>query len=948
MSTICARTPSVKVFDNRGLNVRNIGYCRHPALPAETSERIARHQFDARGFLHQSADPRMYASGLANFIYMNDLTGHVLCEQSPDSGNTINLNDAVGRAFMAVTNIGFGGEREQSIFRSWQYEDNTLPGRLLSLTEQVAGNIATVTERFVYGSNTKNEQLYNLAGRCISHYDPAGLVEFASFSLNGVSLYITRRVLQNVQDVDVLPDWQDSDASVWNDQLASDVYTTITMVNAIGTTLTRVDAAGNKQRLAYDVAGLPKASWLTIKGGTERPIVISTEYSAAGLKLKEVHGNGVVTTWRYETMTQRLTGVKTERPGDHPLGAKVMQDLRYEYDPVGNVLVVSNDAEKTRFWRNQEVVPDCTYSYDSLYQLVYATGREMAYASQQNNDLPISSSFDDTTYTNYSREYTYDAGSNLSQMQHSAPASSNSYTTKMIISNTSNRAVLASLVADPAQVDTLFTRGGQQKLLFSGQPLSWNPRGELLKVTPVTRNNSSGDDCEHYRYDAAHQRVVKITRQQISGGSRVQKVIYLPGLELRTATSGSLVTENLQVITVTASDQVQIRALNWEGDLPEGIRTNNALRWSYGNLIGSCMLEVDSDGNLISQEEFYPFGGTALLVARNQSEVSYKTIRYSGKERDATGLYYYGYRYYQPWAARWLSIDSAGGLNLYYMVHNNPLTLTDPDGRAAVPPGRSFEDLIGNPAFGALDRLLIVPESFIRSEANPVVVRGNIRDEPATEEGGGGGQNISVSWERKIPHFQPAHESELVEEGATVSEAFAKDLHRSFYTLSYAAGGEPIPFLATDVDAFFSPQNKKILSTVAHQGHLADISIELYGIRRVDDDNTFSAKRGSKPEHLIVHEGDSYRITSTQHFEMKNMDTEEYLEAGSFVATVEQTTYLDASTFDASGNRLLTYQAKDKPSIQRIVFKMRVPPIQQAAPIKKGGFFSRMFNRNET
>ncbi|MDJ4625703.1 RHS repeat-associated core domain-containing protein, partial [Salmonella enterica] len=60
-----------------------------------------------------------------------------------------------------------------------------------------------------------------------------------------------------------------------------------------------------------------------------------------------------------------------------------------------------------------------------------------------------------------------------------------------------------------------------------------------------------------------------------------------------------------------------------------------------------------------------------------------KVIRYSGKERDGTGLYYYGYRYYAPWLCRWTAADPGqeiDGLNLYRMVRNNPLTLTDVDG----------------------------------------------------------------------------------------------------------------------------------------------------------------------------------------------------------------------------------------------------------------------------
>ncbi|WP_255294531.1 RHS repeat-associated core domain-containing protein [Bacillus cereus] len=63
-------------------------------------------------------------------------------------------------------------------------------------------------------------------------------------------------------------------------------------------------------------------------------------------------------------------------------------------------------------------------------------------------------------------------------------------------------------------------------------------------------------------------------------------------------------------------------------------------------------MELDIVGKVISKEEFYSYGGTALWAARNEIEVNYKTIRYSGKELDATGLYYYGFRYYMPWLGR--------------------------------------------------------------------------------------------------------------------------------------------------------------------------------------------------------------------------------------------------------------------------------------------------------
>ena len=692
MSTsLFSKTPTVKVLDNRGLIVRDIAYHRHPGSPDVTSERITRHQYDARGFLTQSADPRLHDAGLVNFTYLTGLAGNVLCSQGVDNGITVVLNDAAGRPFIAVSNISTASDgtedRSQAVTRTWQYEDIELPGRLVSVTEQATGEAARVTERFMYAANTAAEKALNLAGACVCHYDTAGLTQTDSVALTGVPLSVTRRLLKDAENPDVVTDWQGTDASAWNDLLAGETYTTLTTADATGAVLTTTDARGNTQRVAYDVSGLLSGSWLTMKGGTEQVIVASLTYSAAGQKLREVHGNGVVTTYEYEPETQRLSWIKTERPAGHASGAKVLQDLRYEYDPVGNVLKITNDAEATRFWSNQKVVPENTYVYDSLYQLVSATGREMANAGQQDSNLPAATApltTDSSVFTNYTRTYSYDSAGNLTQIRHSAPATNNSYTTNITVSDKSNRGVLSTLTENAADVDALFTASGQQTQLQPGQSLIWTPRNELMKVTPVVRDGDT-DDRENYRYDADSQRILKVNVQKTGNSTQTQRALYLPGLELRTTKAGATETESLQVITVGEAGRAQVRVLHWESGRPDSI-SNDQVRYSYDNLTGSSGLELDGDGNVISMEEYYPYGGTAVWAARNAVEADYKTVRYSGKERDATGLYYYGYRYYQPWAGRWLSSDPAGtvdGLNLFRMVRNNPVSMKDNDGRVA-------------------------------------------------------------------------------------------------------------------------------------------------------------------------------------------------------------------------------------------------------------------------
>ncbi|TCT27931.1 insecticidal toxin complex protein TccC [Providencia alcalifaciens] len=689
-ASVFEKTPTVTVLDNRGLNVRNVEYYRHPDTPAETEPRITRHQYDARGALIQSVDSRLHDAGRINFHYLTDLSGKTLHSQGVDNGITVTLNDAAGRPYIAVSNIDIADDgtedRSQALTRRWQYEDEGHSGRLLRVTEQVTGEAPRTVERFLYAGNRDADKALNLSGQCICHYDTAGLIQTDSIALTGEPLSLSRRLLKNADNPDTVADWQGEDESIWREQLDTEVFTTKSVTDATGAMLMTQDAEGNLQRVAYNIAGQLSGSWLTLKGRNEQIIVASLTYSAAGQKLREVHGNGVVTTYSYETETQRLTGIKTERPVNHLAGGKVLQDLRYEYDPVGNVLKITNDAEETRFWRNQKVVPENTYTYDSLYQLIRATGREMANISQQGNHSPaalVPFPTDNAAYTNYTRTYSYDSAGNMTQIRHRAPMTSNNYTTQITVSHRSNRGVLSTLTENPADVETFFTAGGQQQQLQPGQLLVWAPRNELLKINPVQRDGHQ-DDSENYRYDSNSQRIVKISTQKTRSSTQTQRVIYLQGLEYRITSNGLREIENLQVITVGEAGRAQVRVLHWVRGKPEEIE-NDSMRYSYDNLIGSSGLEVDGNGNIISIEEYYPYGGSSVWSARSQIEANYKTVRYSGKERDATGLYYYGYRYYQPWVGRWLSSDPAGtvdGMNLFRMVRNNPILLHDPDGKA--------------------------------------------------------------------------------------------------------------------------------------------------------------------------------------------------------------------------------------------------------------------------
>ncbi|WP_052192179.1 RHS repeat-associated core domain-containing protein [Pseudomonas parafulva] len=672
------QTPSVRVYDNRRLPVRQIEYYRCETLTAAAEIRIARHGYGPAGLPSQMADPRLHAAGRVNFLYRQGLARQTLRVQSADAGTRLTLDDCAGRGLFAVSQVGVGTADQddftQAVMHRRVYELPTQAGRLLSVSEQVVGAPARVSERLCYAGHSAADKDRNLSGDLVSHYDPAGRLSTQGKALVGTPTCVSRQLLREADDVDVHADWRGDSAQDWDRLLDTDAYRTCSGSDATGRPLWSLDCAGHRQRSAYDVAGALNAAWLTLESKPERAIVVSVDYSAQGRKLREAHGNGAVTVYRYQPRTSWLASIQTLRQA---VPQQRYWALDYRYDPVGNVIGTSNDAEPTRFWRNQRVAAECEYRYDSLYQLVFASGREMVNVGREGNLLPealVPLPVDDSLFTRYTRRFTYDSAGNLIRIQHSAPATNNHYVTAITVSPRSNRGVWDVLCEQPEGVEAQFTAGGGQRALLPGQGLAWTARGELRQVL--------GEGVEHYRYDAGGQRVLKVCGQRQGPSLKQQQVMYLPGVELHLECAAGDAKERVHVVVMGEAGNAQVRAMRCRSQVPERV-DHDDIRYFYDDVIGSVGLELDAEGEVISREAFYPFGGTASLVARHQIKATDKAVRYSGRERDAGGLYHYGHRYYQPWTGRWLSADPAGGVdgaNLYAMVRNSPVTYFDAAG----------------------------------------------------------------------------------------------------------------------------------------------------------------------------------------------------------------------------------------------------------------------------
>lgn len=475
----------------------------------------------------------------------------------------------------------------------------------------------------------------NQRGQLLEQKDRSGTLTVDSFSLAGQALNETRT-------------FQDGAA------LASQY-----VFSPLGAVLEQTDAGGHRQRSRYGLAGHPRQLHLLVNGHSDWQAVLQdAQYNAASQITEQLAGNQVRSRWTYDPADGRLhTQSSRKSDGD------VLQDFEYFYDRVGNITRIEDHAFEPHYFANQLVDGHRDFSYDSLYRLIRATGHDDALPP----DIPgLPQPPDERNRLNYTQTYSYDDGGNLTELRHQRDG--NSRTRTMSIDDESNRGVRWQTGDEPPDFDIWFDAHGNQRKLRHGPSLHWSRRDELERVDLVIRQDSD-NDAEYYQYSAG-QRVLKYHEWFTDKIRHFHQVRYLPGLEIRSKDNG----EVLHIISLGNA-----RCLHWaQSSAPR----NDQMRYTLEDHLGSCVMELDEYAVVTSAEGYYPFGETAWMAP--ESEIEYRFIRYSGKEMDVSGLYYYGARYYAPWLQRWVSADPAGdvdGLNLYGFVGNNPLRYFDVQGQ---------------------------------------------------------------------------------------------------------------------------------------------------------------------------------------------------------------------------------------------------------------------------
>lgn len=610
-----------------------------------------------------------------------DVAGRQIYENSMDAGERRALTDVGGKPIRSWDSRGHA-------FRT-EYDELRRPVRsFVTGADADDPNREILFERTVYGEGQGDA--LNHRGRVFQVFDGAGVVTSDAYDFKGNLLDSSRQLLVNYRDA---VDWS------LNPALESEVFFNHTTYDALNRAVA-ITAPDNSVTLpGYNEANLLEQMAVRLPGADQATLFVANiDYNARGQRKRVDYATtdetNFTTTYDYDADTFRLTRLHTVRHRDN----RNLQDLNYTYDPVGNITSIRDNAQQTVFFNNAQVEPHNDYTYDALYRLARAEGREHAAQNSFQRDATEFNPIIGIPFPNspeamqrYAEEYGYDPVGNILSVRH-VGGSVERWTRRYQYAENSNRLLATSLPGDGLDQFSApysYDAHGNMTTMPHLSLMRWDFKDQLHATSQQVVSNGGTPETTYYVYNAAGGRARKVTERQAAAEAtptRRNERIYIGGFEVYREYNGDGITVTLERETLhVVDDQQRIAQIDTrtEGNDDGPIQSR---RFQQSHHLGSAVLEVDDDANLISYEEYHPYGTSAYRAGRSEVDVSLKRYRYAGKEKDdETALYYYGARYYACWLGRWVSADPIGigdGLNRFAYVGNAPVNASDQRGLA--------------------------------------------------------------------------------------------------------------------------------------------------------------------------------------------------------------------------------------------------------------------------
>ncbi|MDH5271330.1 MAG: toxin, partial [Candidatus Krumholzibacteria bacterium] len=425
--------------------------------------------------------------------YAYDMLGNRIHQLSMEAGARWMLNDVAGKPIRAWDSRGHNFTTkydelrrpvEQTVQGTFSDPDPFKPN---SDPRTLGRDI--VVDMIEYGEGIANAEDLNLRTRIYRHFDSAGVATNAGLDPSGSSIKaydfkgnLLRSTRRLVSDYRTIPDW------LLDPQLDTESFEGSTRYDALNRPIQSVAPHSSLGRGKFNIiqpvfneANLLERVDVWLDRATEPGVLLTPaseapspvgvaniDYDAKGqrtrIDYKTRDATVIRTTYDYDRKTFRLTHLYTRRgvdpktangvaftddcdnptpppltiaaPNKPPQGkACGLQNLHYTYDPAGNITHIRDDAQQTIYFKNKRVEPSNDYSYDAIYRLIQATGREHlgqlggAPIPHSHNDAgrvglvsaDVAGRFapsDGNAMGTCIERYVYDAVGNFLQMQH--------------------------------------------------------------------------------------------------------------------------------------------------------------------------------------------------------------------------------------------------------------------------------------------------------------------------------------------------------------------------------------------------------------------------------------------------------------------------------------------------------------------------------------------------
>ncbi|KAK4169648.1 virulence plasmid 65kDa B protein-domain-containing protein [Cladorrhinum sp. PSN259] len=701
-----AGTPVLSYLDSLGRKFLSAGWnkiaLKDHDLNGQEWKQYSRVEADIQGnglvirdTFTESGDPR----GRIVETFRYNMVGSAMIRSSMDSGTRLWLNTSQGRPLYSWDNRG------HCIRTRYDTAGRFLFSSVLSDQGAPDGPDSELTFAYaVYGDHHPRAAELNLRGGVYLSADQAGVKvnERRDFKGNLVSssqIYaleykktVDWSVLASILAPDMAPAATFTEAALaaaLDTRLQAETFRDGVAFDAKNRPLTmsspNSDGHITASRFTYNVASLVTIE-SNLRGEVDAsgqpvwtPFVVDIDYDARGVRSYISYGNGVTTNYAYSNLGE-LTGIRSTRTKSGSSGTReVLQDISYTYDLSQLQTHILDAAQQTVYFNNEVVDASNGYTYDALYQLIRATGREHL---GQPGGSPVPYGSDDAVrsgpqpgdgraMSRYTEDYVYNRAGGMTKMRHwigNAIDPGHSWTRSFTYSEPSllepakscNR--LTSTSVGPLTESFAYDAHGNTIRMphlngGAGGPNTPNMSSDFLDQT--RRLDLGGGGTAYYVYDAEGTRVRKVVERD---GFLTQERLYLGGtIELyRVRRQGRLRLER-ETFHVHQGDErvamVETRTLDVDGTDPAPPQVQ---RFQLCSHLRSATIEVDAQGRVLTYEEYAPYGSTTYQAKDAALELP-KRYRFAGKERDdESGLEYHGARYYAPWLARWTSPDPGG------------------------------------------------------------------------------------------------------------------------------------------------------------------------------------------------------------------------------------------------------------------------------------------------